>query len=30
MVTHRGIESDDIEYALGVMRTTAEAMRKRK
>ncbi len=29
MVTHRGIESDDIEYALGVMKTTAEKMRKK-
>jgi threonine aldolase len=28
MVTHRGIERDDIEYALGAIRRTAEHMRK--
>lgn len=30
MVTHRGIEKDDIEYTLEVMQTTAEKIRKKK
>ena len=30
MVTHRGIERDDIEYALEVMKKTAEETRRRK